>query len=179
MSVKIEEHLHRAALPTRDDLRKMADGRSRLLRSALAEVREHFWEPGYQVLDLKRALGASNWLLSVFRIEIGLTPWRLIQECRMETAWRLLRDTALAVEDIAFLVGYVAAPPFQRLCKRWSGMYPAHFRSRARRVRVHFAALPEEAVTWHFWERLRRGELSDDEVRRLVEYFETIYGRAP
>ena len=179
MSKRIEEHLRRAARPTLDALHEMEDGRSRLLRSALAEIREHFWEPGYQVLDLKRSLGASNWLLSIFRIEIGLTPWRLIQECRMETAWRLLRDTSLPVEEIAFLVGYVAAPPFQRLCKRWCGLYPARLRSQARRVRVHFASLPEETVTWYFWERFRRSQLADDEVRRLLEYFETIYGRAP
>jgi AraC-like DNA-binding protein len=60
---------------------------------------------------------------------------------RMAAAAQLLSDQpALAVRDIAHLVGYRQAPHFAKAFRRRYGLNPARFRAQARR---HRAAAPE------------------------------------
>jgi AraC-like DNA-binding protein len=63
---------------------------------------------------------------------------------RMAAAAQLLSDQpALAVRDIAHLVGYRQAPHFAKAFRRRYGLSPARFRAQARR---HRAAAPERAA---------------------------------
>ncbi len=144
----------------------------------LALIGRRFYEPGLTVAKLKHAVRATNRLFTAFRLGVGLTPWRLVQESRMELALRLLADTSIPVEQIAYLVGYEAFSPFIRLTRRWCGLSPAPFRDELRRLRTLLAELPPEVFTWHFWERCRRGELTTEEVRRLIRHIERANGLA-
>ena len=56
---------------------------------------------------------------------------------RMAAAAQLLSDQpALAVRDVARLVGYRQAPHFAKAFRRRYGLNPAHFRAQARRHRA-------------------------------------------
>ena len=178
MRRKTEELLCAAAAATRERLAELTAGRSLTTRAALVQIRRHFYDPGYQVTDVKRKLGVSSWFLTTFRIELGITPWRLIQECRMETAATLLRRTSLPVDEISFLVGYEATVSFQRLCKRWCGLPPSQLRCWLRRTKDRSAALPADVLSWRFWQRQERRELAAEELRAVVDALEALYGRA-
>lgn len=170
-----EERLRRAVLPTLEALRTAATGiPSRLLVDALAAIGENFHRPGFYVDDLRRRLGANRWFPHIFQRQFGLSPWLFIQECRMEAATRLLRDTALPVDEISFLIGYLSPCSFHRLCVRWCGLTPGRFRAGLRRVRRPLLALSEEVITWTYWRRCENGELERGEAHRLIEYLESI-----
>ena len=176
MYANVEEIVTRAARPTVDAIK--ARTAAPTLRPVLAQIAGRFYEPGFTVAKLQRAVRATNRLFTAFRLGVGLTPWSFVQECRMETAVRLLRDTSIPVAQVAFLVGYEAFYPFQKLCLRWCGMNPALFRDHIRRVKPLLLELPEDVFSWHFLERCRRGELSAEEFRRLIRHIKRANGLA-
>ena len=54
----------------------------------------------------------------------------LLDDVRKEAAARYLRESALAICEVAYLVGYSEPAPFHRAFKRWYGMTPENFRQR-------------------------------------------------
>lgn len=173
MAEPTEEVLRRAARPTIEEIDRMIASSSRGLEPVLAEIRDHFYDPGYTAKELQEAVGMSNWLYEKFRGEVGLTPWKFIQECRMELALRLLRDTSLYVKDIASFVGYEDFPPFNGLCRRWCRLTPAGLREHLRKVRDLLRTLPEDVFSYRYYRRTVSGELSPEEVRRMARYLES------
>jgi AraC-like DNA-binding protein len=170
-----EELVRRAAQPTVDALAAMEEGQEPAVRVLLADIRERFREPGYNVDDLRLELGKSNrHFYEGFRAAIGLAPWALVQDCRMDLASRLLSTTSLPIAEVAFHAGYYSVPAFQRLCRSWCGLLPGRLRLRLRELRPLLSRLPD-ALTWHFQMRCRRSELETGEVRRLVEVLEELY----
>jgi AraC-like DNA-binding protein len=59
----------------------------------------------------------------------------LLDETRKEAAARYLRESTLAIGEVAYLVGYSEPAPFHRAFRRWYGMTPETFRQQERRVR--------------------------------------------
>jgi AraC-like DNA-binding protein len=51
-----------------------------------------------------------------------------IDAIRKAMAIAVLRDRSLAIEDVAFLLGYSDPSTFFRSFKRWTGTTPRHFR---------------------------------------------------
>lgn len=172
MAEPLAEVLRRAAQPTVESIDRRIASSSRSLKPVLAEIRDHFYDPGYTAKDLQKALGMSNWLYEKFRAELGLTPWKFIQECRMELALRLLRDTTLFVKDIGTFLGYEDFTNFRRLSLRWCRLTPAHMREQLRKVRELLRILPEDVFSYHYYLRAVSGELSREEVRQMVRYLE-------
>ncbi len=176
MYANIEQTLNRAAQPTVDAINQMRDDpANESLRPVLTSIRDRFCEPGYTITELKATARASNRLFRVFRFGVGLTPWQFVRECRMGAGMRLLRDTSIPVSQVAFLVGYGAFYPFQKLCVRWCGLSPDPLRTRLRSVKTLLRQLPEEVLSWHFLEKCRRGEISHEEMRQLIRHFEELY----
>ena len=65
---------------------------------------------------------------------------------RMAAAAQLLSDQpALAVRDVARLVGYRQAPHFAKAFRRRYGLNPTHFRAQARRTRAVGRETPRRA----------------------------------
>ena len=65
---------------------------------------------------------------------------------RMTAAAQLLCDQpALAVRDVARLVGYRQAPHFAKAFRRRYGLNPTHFRAQARRTRAVGRETPRRA----------------------------------
>ncbi|GBD00241.1 HTH-type transcriptional activator RhaS [bacterium HR17] len=67
-------------------------------------------------------------LCRLFRRYLAMTPWQYLERLRLQIASQLLRETALGIADIAFLVGFQDLRHFQRLFRRAFGVSPSAFR---------------------------------------------------
>jgi len=99
----------------------------------LARVRAVLHESRQQNLEsVARHLGVSSRTLKRKLKARGFTYRKLVDEVRREQSIRLLRETPLSVEEIAWQVGYSAHSNFIRAFRRWTGVTPATFRTQAK-----------------------------------------------
>lgn len=124
-----------------------ADAQVRLMLDAYADRRLSEIEQGYSVLDRARALLArqlpeqgieleqlaAQLALSPRTLqrrlrEAGLSFSQLVDETRQQLVLHYLRDPALELADIAFLVGFSEAGSLARAFRRWTGQTPAEYR---------------------------------------------------
>lgn len=169
----VDELVARAAEPTRESIRKLEEKSSPPLRPLLAAIRAHLLEPGFNVERLTRETGASKWVLSGFTAEIGITPWQFICEARMEVAGRLLRDTDLSVDEIAYRLGHSSLSVFQRGFKRCFEMSPSRYRDRSRRA---LGELAERFLSWRWWHGYERRGPSAADIQTLTAHVDSLYG---
>jgi transcriptional regulator GlxA family with amidase domain len=64
-------------------------------------------------------------------LQEGTSFRELADKLRTQLAIKYLRDTDLAVEDIAFALGFSDAANFRHAFHRWTGKWPNEFRSRS------------------------------------------------
>jgi len=82
-----------------------------------------------QVADLARLAGLSVARLHArFLVETGRTPMEHIRQRRLQLAEQLLRDSDLAVGEIAARVGYSSQSAFTAALSRHMGMTPRQLR---------------------------------------------------
>ena len=179
MYANLEDVVMRAAQPTIAGLATMEEEAPEKLKPILAQIGQSFYQPGYTVEKLKRQVKCSNWLFTQFRLAFDLTPWTLIQECRMEMAARLLLDTSIPVEEVALLVGYEDFCSFHRLCLDWCALTPAVFRRCLRKVKPLLRELPEDVLSWRFSESCRRGTVPQDRVDQVIRCVRQTNGLNP
>jgi len=79
--------------------------------------------------DVARALGMSPRTLSRRLADEGTTFFRTLEELRQALAMNYLRDSGLALAEIAFLLGYSGLSSFNDAFKRWTGKTPGQYRS--------------------------------------------------
>ncbi len=170
-----EKLLERAARPTLEVIAWLRRKVPPALEPLLDHLRERFYEPGYSVAEARAALRlASNWFIVVFKRATSLTPWRLVRQCRLETAARLLRDTDLTVLEVTLLVGYDSEQAFTELFVEWCGMRPVEYRDHARALAPRLGVALEEVFTWARWQRFREGRLAAEESAEMVAILEEI-----
>src|SRR5262249_51184928 len=58
----------------------------------------------------------------------GTSFRKLVDETKMRVAIRYLRDTDLAIEEIAYSLGFSDPAAFRRAFRRWTGHGPLEFR---------------------------------------------------
>ncbi len=136
------------------------------LRPLLSHIRQNLFSSGLNVQALKRACGVrDNSVSTAFGRAIGMPPRPYIEARRLETAERLLMDTALPVHQIGELVGFSSEAVFYRAFRRWRGEAPREFRQRSQAGSESAAAegLRPEAV-----QRALRGRASTDETEALI-----------
>ena len=69
-----------------------------------------------------------------FKAATGFSPVGYVQTLRIEEAKQQLERTPLSTEEIAAAIGYEDAAFFRRLFKRHTGVTPARYRQRVRRM---------------------------------------------
>jgi AraC family transcriptional regulator, regulatory protein of adaptative response / DNA-3-methyladenine glycosylase II len=107
------------------------DAVSRLVSAAMAGIEEHALSSA-RVGDLAASLGVSDrHLRRVTEAELGVSPIELAQTQRLLLAKRLLRDTSLAVTDIAFASGFGSVRRFNALFKSRYSLSPRAIRGKA------------------------------------------------
>jgi len=55
----------------------------------------------------------------------------IVEQIREELAQRYLREPSRSIRDVAFLLGFSDIVAFHKAFKRWTGMTPAEYRTRA------------------------------------------------
>lgn len=99
-------------------------------------------------LDVRRLAAvvglSSSRLAHLFRIELGLSPQKFIEQQRMRSAEQLLQLTRRTVTEVARAVGYPDPLYFSGRFHRWSGRSPTAYRAHAR---AHGGPEPELAVS--------------------------------
>ncbi|MFO7703769.1 MAG: AraC family transcriptional regulator [Halopseudomonas sp.] len=85
--------------------------------------------------DVARRLGLPSWTLRRRLRQEAQTRFQdIIDETRQDLAVSYIRDTELALGEIAFLLGFSSPGAFQRAFKRWTGQPPGYFRRQQRRA---------------------------------------------
>ncbi|HSB81583.1 MAG TPA: helix-turn-helix domain-containing protein, partial [Candidatus Methylomirabilis sp.] len=83
--------------------------------------------------DLARAAGMGlASFRQAFARRFDRTPRAYLEQCRMELAAGLLRDTDLSVKEVAIQVGFSDGNNFSTAFKRYHGLSPEAFRARCR-----------------------------------------------
>jgi AraC-like DNA-binding protein len=77
---------------------------------------------------IARTLAVSQRTLQRRLADEGTTYQAVLDDVRREMAERHLHDTALAIAEISFLLGYSEPAAFHRAFKRWHGVTPQTYR---------------------------------------------------
>lgn len=75
-----------------------------------------------------KALGVSPRTLSRRLAREGTTFFQIMDDLRLSLATSYLRDSDLALAEIAFLLGYAGQSSFNDAFKRWTGQTPGQYR---------------------------------------------------
>ena len=117
--VKYCEELHSNRDPGRGTLRAS-------LENAIAPLLPHGTA---RADEAARRLGLSRRTLARRLASEGLTFEGVLSELKADLAKRYLREEALAISQIAWLVGYREVSAFTHAFKRWTGKTPAEVRA--------------------------------------------------
>jgi len=85
-----------------------------------------------RIESVARELATSGRTLQRRLSSEGVSYQELLDDARREAAERYIRESTLAIGEIAYLVGYAEPAPFHRAFKRWFGTTPEEFQ-KARR----------------------------------------------
>ncbi|MCA9259210.1 MAG: helix-turn-helix domain-containing protein [Planctomycetales bacterium] len=98
------------------------------VRAGVRFIREHSHDP-IDMVDVARAAGVSRRSLETkFQREIGRTPAAELRRVRIETAKRLLAETADPITSVVFAAGFNSRQAFSNLFRRETGLTPSEFR---------------------------------------------------
>ena len=85
--------------------------------------------------EVARTLGQPSWTLRRrLKLEDNTRFQDIIDDTRRDLAVSYIRDTELALGEIAFLLGFSSPEAFQRAFKRWTGNPPGTFRRQQRQA---------------------------------------------
>ncbi|MDF3056648.1 MAG: Xylose operon regulatory protein [Rariglobus sp.] len=100
-----------------------------LVRRAMTIIHEEHIEPLTVPVLLSRLGNLSQRLLELrFKESLGSSPYHEILNARIERAQRLLRSSALSLEEIAHQSGFYDASQFSRHFKKLCGQTASHYR---------------------------------------------------
>ena len=118
------------------------------IKPLLAYLEEHLFDPDLDFNHLKRACGIRDNTLPIqFHTALDLPPYAYIEDCRLETACRLLSHSDLRIWQISELLGYSSIQVFSRAFKRWSGLRPTAFRKKEASEFTKRQEMAKEATT--------------------------------
>ena len=78
--------------------------------------------------SVARTLGFGERTLRRRLDEEGSSYHEVLSQLRMELATRYLEDERLAIDEVAFLLGYSDRTAFNRAFRQWTDRTPAQFR---------------------------------------------------
>ena len=111
--------------------------RARRLRDRVADIVSPELHRGLPTLSaVARKLGQPSWTLRRRLLaEDNVRFQEIIDETRRDLALSYIRDTEMALGEVAFLLGFSSPAAFQRAFRRWTGQAPGGYRREFRRSR--------------------------------------------
>lgn len=98
------------------------------LRRALDRIETRYGD-ACSVEMLARTAGVSGThLIRLFRQHLGTTPMQCVWKRRVEAGAQLLRETGLAISEVAYQCGFQTPFHFSRMLKNHSGQSPRAYR---------------------------------------------------
>lgn len=96
-----------------------------LCEKAVRMMEEKYYDPGLSLSQVSGAIGVSpNYLSALMKKETGNTFIDLLTRIRIETARKLLLDTAMKIRDISEQCGYSDQHYFSYCFKKYTGQSP-------------------------------------------------------
>lgn len=101
-----------------------------IVDQAIEYIQSHLSEP-LTVEKIAASAGYSpSYFSHVFNRETGMSPYRFVIKSRMDVAMQLLQTTRLAIQDIAFQVGFNSVPNFCYAFRKEKGLSPHECRKK-------------------------------------------------
>ena len=176
--LEAQELLEKAARETLERIRRDKRRVSRQIQPLLAYIETHLFDPNLNVSQVLRACGVHDHSISLeFKSAVKMPPSAYIQDCRMEVAKRLLRDTAMEVSQISEMLGFASLKTFSRAFGKWAAESPTKYRRNSQSS----AAKPEQGQILYdaeTWNRALSGALDHDQASRLLAYLHKLYPKA-
>lgn len=66
----------------------------------------------------------EDYLARMFKKELGVSPWDYIMRCRIDMALKLIRDTGMSMNEVAYRTGFQDQAYFNRVFKKITGYPP-------------------------------------------------------
>ena len=101
-----------------------------LARTIMEEITRSYKEKINLSAIAKKLYISTNYLISVFKREYGLTPHKHVTNLKLEEAMRLLSDTTRGEDEIAFSVGYSDFSVFYKAFVKAYGHAPGVIRTK-------------------------------------------------
>ncbi len=100
----------------------------RRLQRVFSHIEENL-ERHLTVTELAQAVGMSQYYFSkLFKMSTGTTPHQYVMRQRVERAQAKLRETSVALSEIATQVGFETQSHFTSVFRRLAGHTPKHYR---------------------------------------------------
>lgn len=113
------------ALSENDHLRALADPKVKLVLDAIHAAPKEPWS----VDSLAQIHGQSRTAFAVqFKLAMGMSPMRYVRQWRIKLACKMLEDSTLSIDEIAFNFGYSDTNAFNRAFRRELGTSPGAFK---------------------------------------------------
>jgi AraC-like DNA-binding protein len=126
-----DERLHGILIGYCDDILAKRGDTSPELRQRVEKTITKLLSRGEaQSRTVASELGMSTRTLARRLNEVGATFARVLDELRHDLAVTYLRDSAMDLSQIAFMLGYSELSAFSHAFKRWSGTSPGEWRTR-------------------------------------------------
>jgi len=121
------EHIHLNLVELCDDLMERLESQAGIISTVREIVRKSAVRPpGFD--DVARLLDMSSRTLRR-KLSVEHTSYRkLTDEIHLAAAIKILRDTNLSIQDIAYELGFNDATSFRKAFLRWSKVSPSRFR---------------------------------------------------
>ncbi len=146
------------------------------LKPLLSHIEANLFNPDLRVGELKRACGIRDNSISIqFRSALGQPPSTYIEECRLQIASRLLRDTEISISLITELLGYSNLQVFSTAFHRWAGQRPNPYRKKFRKFPRLGPALDESTLCTETLRQALMGTLPPAEAQIIVQRLQDIY----
>lgn len=125
---KADEHLHSLM---HHNLRRLGLAPMRvdtLVDRVRAAIRQRLDGSEPTLEDIANSLGMANWTFQRRLRTAGVSYQEILLKVRQEMALEYLRDPALQISELSFLLGYSEISAFSRAFHKWNGMPPSEWR---------------------------------------------------
>jgi len=108
---------------------RLPQATSVVVKQTIAYLHQHYAEL-LKRQQIAQAVGVSERYLSgIFKQEMGISPWEVLNRFRIQRAIELLKNTDKSITEIAMQVGFNDSSYFGRVFQKQVGVSPTKYRS--------------------------------------------------